>query len=213
MLRRCVNLKQHTIISLLVFGWMVSALPVAACELCPDDELLTLAETVAQADLIVIAQKIGDEDGRVTVPDPDGGPEWSTLQIREVLRGTASQPEIIVNSWEGMCSYGIIVGDQPVLLLLEESSSADEPYQYDAVARGCGEKGYLVTNDSINLNGTVLSIDQFIAQYVPNGQRTILSSGQSNVIFVLGATVVVTVLLGVVTVIIVFMRLKRNSKS
>lgn len=53
---------------------------------------------------------------------------------------------ITVNSWDGMCDYGIIADEKEYLMILVR-----KPEQYDAVNNGCSVKQGVVEGGKVNL--------------------------------------------------------------
>ena len=145
--------------SLLALIFFLAAPSTQACEPCAKD--LTFEETVKQADLIIIGEKIAEGPGTDTDQSP-GGPDWITVKIIQTLKGNSDKNEINVNSWESMCDYGIVVDDKPYVMLLSKKTSPHEQYEYDAVNNGCSVKKYLFENGSIIMNGQRLPLSDFI---------------------------------------------------
>ena len=120
--------------------------PAQACEPCL--EVLTLEETAAAADLIIIGKKVG-EGPRTDDGEGWGGPEWIEVQVIEVLKGKVDQTTIKVNSWYGMCAYGIIIQDKrEYLIFLHKPDSPQDETQYAPVEWGCAVTRYPI-EDSI----------------------------------------------------------------
>ena len=139
----------------------VLAVEVEACQPCATT--LTLAETSKQSDLIIIGQKI--KEG----PSSDflgaiRGPDWIDIKVIRVLKGKESQEVIRVNSWDGMCSFGIAVNDKTYLIFLQKRiPPATEDYQYDAVNQGCSVKVYQIEdNDQVDVDGRKIPLDDFV---------------------------------------------------
>ena len=92
-----------------------------------------LAQTAEAADLIVIGQRASE--GSPTGGAPVGGPGWIWVQVLEVLKGKVDGNHIQVNSWDGMCAYGIVVGGETYVMFLAWNGG-----MYDAM-----NFGYAVT--------------------------------------------------------------------
>ena len=136
-------------------GWMNS--DAHACEPCA--QYLSFEETVSAADLIIIGQKAGEGPLSDAVP---GGPEWIAVKVIKVLKGEPSAAVIKVNSWDAMCGYGIVVADNPYVMLLQKRNVAHEDYEYDAVRYGCGVKTYRVDGDRIYFEDQKIGFDEFV---------------------------------------------------
>ena len=76
------------------------------CEPCK--EILGFQETVKKADLIVIGRKTAESTPVPAREQSDSGPESITVQVSKTLKGKAPRT-IKVNSWDGMCPYGIVI--------------------------------------------------------------------------------------------------------
>lgn len=137
-----------------------------ACEPCR--ETFDFQQTVQHSDAIIIGQKI--EEGPQTEPRFPSSPDWIKVKVLRGLRGGVIDPEIKVNSWDGMCPYGIVVDDKTYVMLLKAKADSPEGYQYDAVNYGCGVKTYLLENDQIAFEGRKISLADFIAM-IPGGPQ------------------------------------------
>ena len=130
-----------------------------ACEPCV--EIFDLPKTVNQADLIVVGQK--------TIEDPRtgtdlGGPDWIKVKIYQILKGDTKQKEIKVNSWDGMCDFGIVVDDKVYVMFLKINSIPSENVKYVAVNWGCAVKTLLVEKDYVDWKGQKIPLKDFIIQ-------------------------------------------------
>jgi hypothetical protein len=136
--------------------------PVFACQPCAST--LNLEQSIAKSDLIIVGQKIADGPG-FCKDCIAGGSDWIEVKIIETLKGSTPSTKIKINSWDGMCAYGIIINDnRNYLMLLQKRDSGGESF-YDAVNFGCAEKSYLVENNQIDLNGQKISLENFISKY------------------------------------------------
>lgn len=134
----------------LPFLWSYSVL---ACEPCESN--LGIEETIAQADLILIGQKIRDivEPG---IP-PDTPPEI-VVRIDRFLKGFVKEKELKVHSFSGECPYGIVVDEKSYLIFLKGPP-------YTAVNNGCAVKTLPAQEGLIEWEGRRLSPNEFAMQF------------------------------------------------
>ncbi|MBI4441227.1 hypothetical protein HY639_03600 [Candidatus Woesearchaeota archaeon] len=119
-----------------------------ACEPCVSK--LDLTETARQADVIIIGKRVGAApyaEGK-----GPGGPEWVDIAVSQTIKGQSGQDILRVNSWDGMCPYGIVIGNNSYVLFLQKRQNADG-FQYDAVNSGCAEKAFVVENGVVDIQG------------------------------------------------------------
>ncbi len=124
------------------------------CEPCV--KALNFFETSAKADLIIIGEKY--KEGRVNVL---GQPEDIEVKVLKVLKGKVGSSVLKVNSWDGMCPYGIVIDDKHYVIFLEKRQVPGENFEYDAVDRGCSIKTLLIEHDTVNFNGMMVPLDVF----------------------------------------------------
>ena len=117
-----------------------------ACEPC--GERLDLEKTIRAADLIVVGQKMNEADADNSDPALMGNPDSVMIHIKEVLKGAVAQDMISVNSWDGMCAYGIVVGEKEYVVFLAGKETAS---QFDAVNHGCSVKTLPVKDVSVKM--------------------------------------------------------------
>lgn len=134
-----------------------------ACIPCPKE--LSFDETAQEADLIIIGKKISEGPSTKYGKSP-GGPDWIKVAILEVLKGETNQKEVAVNSWNGMCAYGIVVNDGTYVMLLEKGKD-----QYYEVHSGCGAKTFLIENDKVDFYGEKISVDDFVSKLGSDAKR------------------------------------------
>lgn len=131
-----------------------------ACEPC--QKTLNLIETIQKADVIIEGQKIS-EGPRSEVLNPDyAKPEWIEIGVLDTLKGNPAEASVKVNSWDGMCPYGIVVDDRTYVFFLVKREVNDEEYAYDAVDFGCAQKTLIVENNAVNFHGSQVSLDDFV---------------------------------------------------
>jgi hypothetical protein len=134
---------------------------VYACQPCP--EVLTFDESVAEADAIIIGERVGSG------PSTGDGPDWITVKVYEVLKGSVDEQRIRVNSWNGMCAYGIVVEDGLYVMILSKYEN-----EYDAVHGGCGVKTFPVESEMVMMADGPVPVDDFV-QMLPDGKREIVA--------------------------------------
>lgn len=149
----------------LLLTFLLTPPAVYACEPCA--EILGLEETAAQADLIIIGQKIA-EGPHTGV----GGPDWIMVKVIEILKGQVENEQIQVNSWDGMCAYGIVVDDNEAYVMFLEKGSD----QYDTVEFGCAVTTLPIKGEGVELEGQVVPIDDLMAKLEPGAARVKVSS-------------------------------------
>jgi len=89
---------------------------IYACEPCGNS--LDFNETVRRSDLVIIGEKFSD--GPWTgLRDSQAGPDWIEVKVHDVLKGESNEDAITINSWNGMCSYGILIGDGKHIIFLK----------------------------------------------------------------------------------------------
>lgn len=143
-------IKKTFIIAGIIFSFFFTA-TVYACQPCPST--LNFEETVEKSDLIIIGQRTDfspNEQDSFEVPDS------INVKIIEILKGETSQNQISVNSWDGMCGYGIVIDDKKYVMLLQERDNI-----YDTIDFGCSVKTFSVENGLVDFNGDKISIDEF----------------------------------------------------
>jgi hypothetical protein len=121
------------------------------CEPC--FKRLDLKESLKKADLVVVASKLsegphtsGDAKG-----DGWGGPDWYVINIEEILKGNENQSQVRVNGFDGMCNYGVNLGDGQYLLILTKASQQAKEYEandYHAVDYACSIKQLTLKNEN-----------------------------------------------------------------
>lgn len=160
-----LNVRLRGVLTALVIGALAVVVagrlrPAFACTPCPST--LSLAETIDRADLIVVGSRVGDG------PMADSGPDWIEVQPAEILRGEAGQGRLRVNSFDGMCGYGIVVErNAPTVMLLQR-----EGEMYDAVASGCSVSQLPVEGDAVSIDGEAVPLDDFVLMLGPGAART-----------------------------------------
>jgi hypothetical protein len=158
-------MKKIFIIAGIIFSFLFASLIVYACEPCPST--LNFQETVEKSDLIVIGQRTdfspNEQDSFETLP------ESINVDIIEILKGSTNQNQITVNSWDGMCGYGIVVDDKEYVMLLQKKDN-----MYDAVNFGCSIKTFSVDNGLVDFNGDKISIDEFTDKLGSQADRQII---------------------------------------
>lgn len=149
--QRAVLLAFVGLLAMVFFG------KASACEPCVD--VLTLEETAERADLIVIGYAL---EG-ITPSEFDGnfiGPDWMTLAVTQVIKGELRNNPIRVNSWNGMCQYGIVLEDNASYVIFLQ----DVGDMYDAVEHGCAVKALPVFDSFVEIQGERIPLIDFFSQ-------------------------------------------------
>ncbi|MFH1586576.1 MAG: hypothetical protein ABID38_01825 [Candidatus Diapherotrites archaeon] len=159
-------MKKIVLIAVFFLLIFVLAQIVIACQPCSSH--LNLEEAINSSDLIILGQRA---DYNAEEYFDWGGPENINVEIINFLKGHIQGKQITVNSWDGMCPYGIIVDDGTYIMLLEledhEFPYDDpnfpfyDPYQYDAVNSGCAPNQFLVDGEIVALYDENISFDDF----------------------------------------------------
>ena len=149
------------LILFIISGFVFIISEIYACEPCV--KALNLEESINKSDLIIVGAKVAQ--GPAASDVGPGGPEWIEVKVTRILKGNIKEDKIKVNSWDGMCPYGIIVDEKYYAMLLAERKSSYADYQYDAVDFGCAVKTLLVENNMVNVEGKGVSIDDFIKNF------------------------------------------------
>jgi hypothetical protein len=161
-------LKVHRwpVILFVLLAMLVTGSPARACEPCR--ETLGFEETANQAELIIVGQKIsnGPRNGQ-------DGPDWIRVRVIEVLKGDVPEASIRVNSWDGMCQYGIVTKGSAtyVMFLVKEED------MYDVVASGCALKSLPVDGDMVTMDDGPVPIDDFVEMLGPGASRVKMPGG------------------------------------
>jgi len=131
---------------------------VHACEPC--SKILNFGETVQQADLIIVGEKSANGPSVMMNQFPDAS-DWIDIKIFDILKGQEKKKRIRVNSWDGMCSYGIDIDDGKYIIFLEKREVDHETYQYDAVNYGCSIRIYSIKDDIVVFGDEQILMGQF----------------------------------------------------
>ena len=131
-----------------------------ACEPCATT--LDTSASIERADLIIVGQRTDYSVSETQLSV--GGPDTVRVKILDVLKGhPAQQNEVVVNAWDGMCDYGIVVDDRPHVMFLQQRGAI-----YDAVDYGCGLKALLVENGGVDVDGHRITLETFASMASPN---------------------------------------------
>jgi hypothetical protein len=153
----------------LLLGLMLVTTVARACEPCM--EFLSLEDTTAAADLIVVGRLVREG------PSTGNGPDWIEIEILEIWKGEASHSVIRVNSWNGMCAYGIILLDRDSYLIFLEAKGE----YYDAVNYGCAVRSMPVRSGQIEYEERAYSVDAFANLLGPLISRAIIPPSDTSV--------------------------------
>lgn len=136
--------------------------PAQACEPCL--KILNLEQTVKAADLIIVGQRTDYSPKEKDRVKRQLGPDTIRVKVREVLKGNLKKGvRIKVNSWDGMCPYGILADDKVYVMLLIKRKRVD---YWDTVNNGCSRKSFPVEEGQVVLGGDSLSVPDFASKYI-----------------------------------------------
>ena len=135
-----------------------SAATVLACQPCLAEKSLTLEQSIAQADLIVVGYRRIDQR---TKPEQEGDtPQQIEVQVTRVLRGSVKENQIKVRSYRGMCPYGVVLPDTEHYVLILKASGDGRTY---GAVETCSVKALRVTNDAAEN----VTLDEYTKKTVP----------------------------------------------
>src|SRR5688572_29770613 len=182
--------RMFTLIMVLAAALLI-ALDAHACEPCQN--IATFDEAADAAQLIIVGQVVAEG------PSTGSGPDWITVQIIDVLKGTPPDTRIRVNSWDGMCGYGILLtrGEQAVMLLTDGGD------QFVTVNYGCAISQYAMSGSDVIVDDQPVALNDFAAMLGPDARVEHVSDAGSAsalpvwVLVLGGCAVVLMVLAGV----------------
>lgn len=122
-----------------------------ACQPC--ETTLGIEQTIAKADLIIEARKVSSSK--------KSNPEFITLKIKSIIKGDYTKKRIIVRSYHGMCSYGIVIDKKNYLVFLQLTTGG-----WDAIDNGCSVKTLPVINGLIQYKDMLISPNEFKSNYL-----------------------------------------------
>lgn len=142
-----------------------------ACEPCP--EMLDIRQTAEKADIILLAHRPGYTPAEDTKIRQMQGPETIELQVLDVLKGDYKDPKITVQSWSGMCQYGIYLKDETAVVFLSHRETEQTlplgikltRHEYDSVNMGCSVHSLPLVNDHIQTGQDQMTIPDFKSRY------------------------------------------------
>ena len=182
-------MKKSFFIAGIISFFLFAISTVYACEPCPST--LNFEETVEKSDLVIIGQRTdfspNEQDSL------DGLPDSINVKIIEILKGDTNQNQITVNSWDGMCGYGIVVDGKKYVMLLKKRDT-----MYDAVDFGCSVKTFPVDNGLVDFNGDKISIDEFTDKLGSQASRQIIdnkSDSQSSLLYFIIPVILILIIL------------------
>jgi hypothetical protein len=149
--------RWFTLIMVLAAALLI-VLDAHACEPCQN--IATFDEAADAAQLIIVGQVVAEG------PSTGSGPDWITVQVIDVLKGTPPETRIRVNSWDGMCGYGIMVdrGDQAVMLLTDGGD------QFVTVNYSCAISQYTMTDGAVIVDAQPVALTDFAAMLGPDAR-------------------------------------------
>jgi len=188
-----------------------------ACEPCTYQ--LSLEDTIEQADLVIIGTKygVGPLSGPENRPDIYG-PDWISVEVGHVLKGTESKEKIKVNSWTGMCKYGIVLeDDQPYMIFLEKGD-----LMYDSVDWGCSLKALPLIEGGVIVNGERFTVAELFPESIqdpqPSPERTgvtVRKNGEPEMVKMLLDIFIFSLILTALAVasLVLNVRIRKNKKK
>lgn len=140
--------------------------PAFACEPC--SKIFNLNETAQAADTIIVGRKIGEGPTTIRAEYP-GGPDWIEVKVLRTLKGEVSGI-IRVNSWDAICTYGIIVDDDKeyIMFLEKRIPGPGEVFNddYRTVEDGCAVKILPVEDNAVITDLKRMSVDEFVMRVI-----------------------------------------------
>ncbi len=164
----------NTLFLILIFAvFVLTAMPTRACEPC--EKFMSLDDVVERADVILIGNR-QDPPWFFNDNHSGEGPPKIKVKVNRVLKGVIEKDTIIVDSWSGMCAYGItLYKEKNVLMLLKASANSNQnPKSYMAVDF-CGPKQFKIIDGYLTketMRGTqkiderVMALEEFEARYL-----------------------------------------------
>lgn len=137
-------------IAITAFSLLVGVSSIHACEPC--SSTLNLEQTIEKSDLIIVGQRTDFSPDEKN--SPENLPDSINVKIIETIKGKIKQDQITINSWDGMCGYGVVIDDKIYKLFLQEKDGI-----YDAVDSGCSVKAVLVANNLEDFNKREAAIE------------------------------------------------------
>ncbi len=145
----------------MVLGLLSVTPHLFACEAC--QKILDFAGTARKSDLIAIAERVNDSEQSNNLKST-GKPDWIEIKVSRVLKGSLAKEAIRVNSWDGMCQYGLDLkeGKSYVVFLVKRTDAPCDHCEYDAVEYGCSVRAYPVENDRVYKDKAEILLIDFI---------------------------------------------------
>lgn len=146
------------LVSLFVIFSLLTPHLALACEPCA--QRMDWMQTAKAADVIVVGRKF--DDGPNT---GSGGPDFIDLKVDDELVGVAISEVVRVNSWDGMCPYGVQINNgDPHIVFLRTTNLAKTKAHYSAVSQGCSATAFPIIDDYVVMGKTKMPLDQFKAK-------------------------------------------------
>lgn len=141
---------------------------IFACEPCHPSAMLSLADTINKAELIIIGKRhdpplFNDNKG-------NDGPSTIDIEVERVLKGNLKKKIIKAASWYGMCGYGVVLHREKALLLLRKG-----PSSYEVVNPVCGNNQFIIIDNKLTriskrgketMHEPFMSIQEFIDKHI-----------------------------------------------
>lgn len=156
-MKTLINLK--SIVPAAIFSTIFAA-PLLACQPCLIEKSLSLKQTIEQADLIVMGNRIFD---KTKLPEKE--PSLIKVQFARILKGKVLENQAQVKSYYGMCPYGIVLPDAGDYVLF--LTDVDNGNLWSAVNR-CSVKALKLNDKTVSLDdgATEISLDEFLSEHI-----------------------------------------------
>ncbi len=125
--------------------------PAWACEPCPTDFELDVTQAAKEATLIALVKRAP----AAAQPAPSPGhpveePDVLVVDLVKTLKGKAKE-RLTVNSWDGMCDYGVVIKPDDTKTYLVLLSWSEQHKHFQQVHQGCAPYQLPVVNGSVTL--------------------------------------------------------------
>jgi hypothetical protein len=157
-----------------LFGAMFS-------QACPAMQASTTAleQIVKKADIVVVGRRLSDSFASADHGSPVDKPEFIFINVDRVLKGKIKEKVLTVKSWDGMCSYGVIMNPGNVAVLSLRFFTTTDPkdltktISYYVPVEPYNEYTNLhvikdtkeILGNIVKVDNKVMSIDDLIKEY------------------------------------------------
>jgi len=143
---------------IIVFCIIFITRETCACQPCTAK--LDFDETLKASDLVVIGRRVGEYPSPEMALPNRMGPDWIRIEVLEILKGYCPNRIIKVNSFNGMCPYGIVIEDDNKHIFFLQKAHVDY-LDYDSVNNGCAVKTLAISDDQVEYQGKLISLKIF----------------------------------------------------